>query len=494
MSILNKIRETYGVACDTDSYKLSHHPQYLQGADKMMSYIESRGGMFDSVVWFGMQLIIKEYMLERVTHEQVDNLIAFEKAHFGGNCTPDLEIAFRAVVDDYDGKLPIKIRSAAEGSIIPVKNVLATIETTVADPRIFSLVSYFETKLLRVWAPTTVATMSYNIRKVILDGLTRSSESPLEQIPFKLHDFGARGVSAMETAAFAGAGHLVSFMGSDTLVAIMAANIGYNTEMAGFSIPASEHSTTTMWGPAGEYDFVDNMFNHYAKPGAIFATVADSFDILDFIDNIAPQFKERLEESGATWVLRPDSSDPVQMPVECVRRLAKHFGYTTNAKGYKVLNNVRVIQGDGIDIDDVKNIVNTMLDEKWSIDNIAFGMGGGLLQKNDRDTQMCAMICCAARVDGEWIDVYKSPVIYNADNWEPLDPKVDDAGFKTSKKGRLELVRDIRSNEYITLNEKDARMYKGRFGWEFALETVYENGKMVKEFTFDEVRKNAGTL
>lgn len=492
--IIYQIRQKYGIVSDTDSYKMTHHCQYRLGADMMVSYIESRGGMFDACVFFGLQFIIKEYMLQRLTHSQVDNIVAFEREHFMGNYTEDLEIALRAIVNEYDGRFPIRIRAAEEGLVIPVKNVLATIETTVPDPRIFSIVSYFETKLLRVWSPTTVATMSYEIRKIIYEGLEKSSMDPDGQIPFKLHDFGSRGGSSMETIAFAGGGHLVSFMGSDTTMAILATNLAYHCSMSAFSIPASEHSTTTMEGRDGEEAFISRMFDNFAKPGAIFATVIDSFAALNFIDKLAPKFKDRLIESGATWVLRPDSSDAIEMPIETIRRLSKHFGYTTNEKGFKVLNNVRVIQGDGINIYDVQSIVNKLIEEKWSIDNIAFGMGGGLLQKNDRDTQKFAMKCCAARINGEWIDVYKDPEIYNPETWELLDTKKGENGFKTSKRGRLELMYNTQTKDYKTMCLDSAEGYDGKYGWRKMLDTVYEDGYLVKDLTLDQIRKNAGTF
>jgi nicotinamide phosphoribosyltransferase len=273
----------------------------------------------------------------------------------------------------------------------------------------------------------------------------------------------------------------------------MAANLGYNEEMSAFSIPASEHSTTTMWGPDGEQAFVDNMFKNYAKEGAIFATVADSFDILNFVDRIAPKMKDRLIESGATWVIRPDSGDPVLTPINVVEKLAEHFGYEVNAKGFKVLNNVRVIQGDGINIDDVRDIVDIMIQKGWSIDNIAFGMGGGLLQKNNRDTQKFAMKCCAARIDGEWVDVYKDPKIYDPNTWGVIN-KQGDNGFKTSKKGRLELMYNSQTDTWETMPKSIANDYNGKFGWTKKLETVYENGRLVKDLTLAQVRANAGTF
>jgi len=334
--IMYQIRQKYGVVGDTDSYKLTHIPQYKKGGDKMVSYFEARGGAYDRVMNYGAQMIAKEYFLQRLTHTQVDNMIAWANEHMAGNMVDDLEIALRAVVDELGGRLPIRIRNAKEGLMIPIKNVLLTIETTIPDERFFSLVSYFETKIVRIWSPMTVATTSYYVRQAIMSALEKSSDDPAAEINFKFHDFGSRGVGGMEVAAFAGSAHLVSSMGSDTIVAVQAIEFAYGMRMAGYSIPASEHSTTTTHGPNGEVDLVSQMFDAYAKPGAIFATVIDSYDAMNFIRNIAPQFKDRLIESGATWVFRPDSGDPIKTPVQVVVELEKVFGTTVNTKGYKV--------------------------------------------------------------------------------------------------------------------------------------------------------------
>lgn len=484
MSIIQEIRETYGAAGDTDSYKFSHPAQYPAGTERLMSHIFSRGSeQFDEVQWFGLQLVIKEHLLRQMTHKQVDNIIAFQREHLFGVEIDELEVALRAVVDDYNGYMPLKIRAIPEGTVLPTKQLLATVESAVADERIIALTTYMETLLMRVWAPTTVATTSYHIKKIIYDGLLKSADDADAEIGFKLHDFGARGVSSMESAAFTGAAHLVNFLGSDTTVGIMAANIGYNEQMSGFSIPATEHSTTTSFGRDGEEAFVGQMFDKFAKPGAIFATVADSYDIKHFVDNIVPKFLKRLRASGATWVIRPDSGDPVLTPVELVKRLGRIAGFTYNGKGYKVLENVRVIQGDGIDIEDVRKIVELLLEDNWSISNIAFGMGGGLLQKNNRDTLKFAMKACARYTDGQWIDVYKDPTIYDATTWEPIS-----SSFKKSMAGRLELMYNGRDYRTVRVEEVAAMMSAG---YTPMLETVYDSGKLIRDMTFAEVRENA---
>jgi nicotinamide phosphoribosyltransferase len=485
--IMYQIRQKYGVVGDTDSYKLSHIPQYIKGADKMISYFESRGGKRDRVMNFGMQMLVKEYLFQRLTRSQVYNMIEWATEHMSGNMVKDLEISLLRVVNELDGKLPIRIRNAPEGLMIPIKNVLFTIETTIPGTEWFSVVSYFETKLVRVWAAMTVGTTSWYVREAVLEALEKSSDDPAAEINFKFHDFGSRGVPDMTTAAFNGAAHLVSSMGTDTVVAVQALEFAYNIRMAGYSIPASEHSTTTTHGPDGEIQLITQMFDAYAKPGAIFATVADSYDIMNFIRNYTPLFKERLIESGATWVIRPDSGDPIKMPVQCVIELEKVFGTTTNKKGYKVLNHVRVIQGDGIVPEQVTEILNALMDLGYSASNMAFGMGGGLLQKVNRDTHKFALKCSAVRVNGEWIDVYKDPSVYDED-WNVIEEE----SFKSSKAGLLELVYNAALDEYRTVREEE--LYELGSDWKPMLETVYEDGYLVRDMTFDEVRQNAGTL
>ena len=250
-------------------------------------------------------------------------------------------------------------------------------------------------------------------------------------LPFKLHDFGARGVSSSESACIGGAAHLASgAMGSDTLEGIWTANYFYKITMAGFSIPAAEHSTITSWGMTKEDEIAayGNMLTVYAKPGAILAVVSDSTDIYWACKEAwGVYLKQRVIDSGCTLVVRPDSGDPETVTLKCIEILGDQFGWTMNSKGYKVLKNVRLIQGDGVNERSIKNILANFRVHGWSADNIAFGMGGALLQGINRDTLGFAMKCCAIRVNGVWRDVKKNPIT--------------DSG-KKSKAGRISLYKD----------------------------------------------------
>lgn len=264
-------------------------------------------------------------------------------------------------------------------------------------------------------------------------------------------------------------------MGTDTFEGIMGAMTYYNSEVCGFSIPASEHSTITSWGSEGELDAFKNMIEQFAGEGKLFACVSDSYDIYDAVSEKWPSLKQQLLEKGGTLVVRPDSGDPMTMPIEVIERLMDKLGYTTNSKGYKVLPPyVRVIQGDGIDHSSLPQLVDNMIAAGLSIDNLAFGMGGGLLQKVNRDTLKYAMKASARRdADGVWHDVFKDPI--------------SDPG-KTSKRGRLGLVHNcgVGSCSFKTIPENIAND-KGKN----LLRTVFLDGKLLVDEDFDTIRERA---
>jgi len=458
------------IILNTDSYKVSMFKQYPAGTTGVYSYIESRGGRYDRTVFFGLQAFIKEYLLEPITQSDID--VADEILTLHGE--PFNRAGWQYILDKHAGYLPVVIRAVPEGTVVPVKNVLATIENT--DPECFWLTTWLETALLRaIWYPTTVATQSYTIKKVILDYLEKTGDPSL--IDFKLHDFGARGVSSLESAAIGGAAHLVNFMGSDTVSGVLYAREFYNAGIAGFSIPAAEHSTITSWGRDNEVNAYDNMLTQFAKPGSIVAVVSDSYDIFNAASSLwGEALREKVIASGATVVIRPDSGDPLTINQQLIEILGQKFGYTKNAKGFKVLNNVRLIQGDGVNELTIRSILGGFMAMGWSADNIAFGMGGALLQQVDRDTQKFAMKCSAVEIgSGNWIDVQKDPI---------TDPG------KRSKAGCVTLWQS--GGEYVSAVNKPTGWHDRGIGdFVDVLETIYCDGKLVKEITFDEVRANA---
>ena len=291
-----------------------------------------------------------------------------------------------------------------------------------------------------------------------------TSDDAESQLPFKLHDFGARGTSSEESAMLGGMAHLVNFQGTDTLSAIVGARRYYGASMTGFSIPASEHSTMTSWGKEGESDAYANMIEKFGGEGKIFAVVSDSYDIYNAVSNLwGERLKSMLKKSKATVVIRPDSGEPREMVLEVMKRVYKAFGGYTNNKGYIVLDDcVRIIQGDGVDKKSIKDILESLKQNGFSADNIAFGMGGGLLQHPNRDNFAFAMKASAVSVDGKWRDIYKDPI---------TDTK------KRSKRGRLALTDSF---ETVRLEELGERKN--------ILKPIYREGKLLVESSVDEIR------
>lgn len=460
---------------NTDSYKASHWLQYPPGTDATFFYVESRGGTYDRTLFFGLQAILKEYLAKPITHADVDEA----RDLFAAHGEPFNEAGWRYIVDHHGGLLPIRIRAVPEGMVVPTHNALMTIEST--DPMAYWVPSYLETMLLRIWYPVTVATISWHAKQTIRQFLERTSDDPEGQLPFKLHDFGARGVSSVESAAIGGAAHLVNFMGTDTVSGLCLARAHYHEPMAGYSIPAAEHSTITSWGRENEVEAYRNMLRQFAKPGSIVAIVSDSYDIYHAIrEHWGKTLKDEVIRSGATVVIRPDSGDPVAVVHQCLELLDEAFGHTVNGKGFKVLNHVRVIQGDGINPTSIRAILERVTSAGYATDNVAFGMGGALLQQLNRDTQKFALKCSAARVNGRWIDVYKDPVT--------------DKG-KQSKRGRMTLLQHREYGQFRTepvpAEAASLADVHKPLGFDEAMATIWEDGRIVNDWTFADVRARA---
>ena len=315
-----------------------------------------------------------------------------------------------------------------------------------------------------------MATKSWYCKQIIKRYLEKTADDCLG-LDFKLHDFGARGASSNETAALGGCAHLVNFKGTDTIAAILLAKKYYNEPMAGFSIPAAEHSTITSWGREGECAAYRNMLSQFSGEGKLVAVVSDSYDLWHAIDELwGRELKQQVIDNGGTVIIRPDSGEPVDVVSQTINKLMACFGHEVNSKGYKVLPNfIRVIQGDGISLSTIEEILATLTQQGISAENIAFGMGAELLQKVNRDTQRFAMKASCIKVNGQWRDIYKAPVTDNG---------------KRSKKGRLALIQTDNGIATVLKDELQGRQN--------LLEPVYKNGQLLREYTFSDIRLRVG--
>jgi len=451
----------------SDSYKHSHFLQYPEGTKFVSSYIEARGNaaVDGKVLFFGIQAFIQDYLMKPITLSDIDEAGELLEKHG----LPFNRDGWLHIWKHHNGYLPLEIEALPEGSIVERGTPLVQVRNT--DPEVPWLTSFIETALLRaVWYATSVATLSFVTKVIIYDTALKTSDAP--DIAFKLHDFGGRGVSSGESAGIGGMAHLVNFQGTDTLEALLAVRRVYQEKdgCAGFSIPASEHSTMTAWGRQHETDAYSNMLDKFGD--GLFSVVSDSYDLFNALENIyGSSLKEKIQNIDGKLIIRPDSGDPVTTPIKVLETLWNKFGGTTNSKGFKVLHEkIGVIQGDGMNLNSISRLCRALIENRWSIDNIAFGMGGGLLQGHSRNDLNFAMKANAIDTGAGWADLQKKPA---------TDPA------KTSKAGR-QIVIDT-GHGLIAIKESEARPDEKLKN---LLKVVYSDG-MSQLTSFADVRERA---
>lgn len=479
-----KTLELDNITLLTDSYKLNHWNQYPKDIEAVYSYFESRrGGQFEKTVFFGLQFLIKKHFLGKVvTREKIEEGATLAKAHFGSD-TLFNRAGWEYILEEHDGVLPVRIRAVPEGTPVSLNNVMMTVENL--DPKCFWLTNYLETLLTHVWYSSVVATLSHHVKtkiKAYLDDTCDYDEATKKTIlGFMLHDFGYRGTSSNESAGIGGCSHLVNFLGTDTVIAMLYANKYYNAPLDGlaYSVPATEHSVMTSCGPRGEEAVLDQLIEEYDQ--GILSVVSDSYNIERFVNEYIRARKDKILNRKPNaigvckFVVRPDSlrykyDTPEDQMVWITEALWDIFGGTVNSKKKRVLNpKVGVLWGDGIDSAGIEKILKAVSDAGFSVESLVFGMGGGLLQKVNRDTQRSAFKCSAQLRGGKWLDIQKNPLDLT----------------KVSKAGRLALIRGDKDGDFHTVRDD------GISDDDNYLKVVFENGKLVKEYSFDEVRMNA---
>lgn len=450
----------------TDSYKVTHHYFYPKGTEKIYSYLESRmGAEFNKTIFYGLQYLIKKYLEGQVvTTEKVEEAKRLIDAHIGPDIFNSEDWFY--IAEKLDGKLPIEIKAVSEGTPVDVGNVLMTVENT--DKRCYWLPNYLESLLLQVWYPSTVATLSAEVRKLCNFYLEVTGSSK-DNLDFMLHDFGYRGATSTESSRLCGSAHLLNFAGTDTIPALTIPENYYNdSEIYGFSVQATEHSVMTSQGPDKEFEQVLNVLNN-AKDG-ILSIVIDSYNYRNFLteagrkgSKINVAINKFLAKEGNKVVFRPDSGEPVSTTLDCLSILGDGFGVKTTSKGYKIFDsNIGLLWGDGLNYHKIRDILFGMKRNGWAAENIIFGMGGGLHSNVNRDTQRNAFKCSAQKRNGKWYDIFKNP----------LDSS------KKSKSGRFKLIKE--GKNYITVSIEDERPD--------CLKTVFKDGDLLINQSFKDIK------
>jgi nicotinamide phosphoribosyltransferase len=485
-----------------DFYKSGHIRQYPDNTTLIYSNFTPRSGSHfpipgtSKVLFVGLQGIVKWLLIDLWNKEFFEKPLSEVLDSYNYRMNSSLgvgSVSCNHIVELHKlGYLPLEIKALPEGSLVPFKIPFLTIKNTL--PEFFWLVNYLEDMLsAEGWKSSTNATIAYKYRE-LLDRYARLTGAPMDFCAWQGHDFSFRGLSGVYDASSSGIGHLVSFLGTDTVPSLDYIDEYYKGSgtFIGGSVPATEHSVMCMGGEETELETFSRLLDLY--PEGVLSIVSDTWNFWNVITNTAATLKDKILARKpnalgmAKVVFRPDSGDPVRIicgdstidsnsaprrgAVECLWDL---FGGTINAAGYKVLHErVGLIYGDSITYERAHRILERLKDKGFASNNIVFGIGSYTYQHNTRDSLGFAMKATYGEVNGVGRELFKDPVT--------------DSGIKKSAKGLLRVEKD-QKEEFIL---QDQQTWEQEAGGE--LRTVFKDGKLLVDESFAEIRKRVGMV
>lgn len=474
-----------------DFYKADHRRQYPEGTELVYSNFTPRKFRLEGreeLVFFGLQYFVKEYLIkqwnEGFFNLPKDKVVNDYKRRMDNALGKD-SIPVEHIAQLHDlGYLPLVVKGLPEGTVVSPRIPVVTVYNTV--PEFFWLTNYLESLMSAIlWKPSTSATTAYQYRKTF-NAYAREtvSDTAIDFVFWQGHDFSFRGMSGIEDASISGAGHLLSFYGTDTVPAIDFHELYYkgdsDKEMIGGSVPATEHSVMCMGTKDNEIGTFERLIEAL-YPNGIVSIVSDTWDFWQVITDYLPKLKAKVLARNGKVVIRPDSGDPVKIiigdkdaapgspeykgAIECMWEI---FGGTVTEKGYKLLDaHIGLIYGDSITLQRQKDILEGLKAKGFASFNVVLGIGSYTYEYVTRDTYGFAMKATYGEVNGEARNIFK-------------DPKTDD-GTKRSAKGLLmvtEVDGQLQLKDECTWEEEKQGL----------LQTVFENGKLVREQSLSEIR------
>jgi nicotinamide phosphoribosyltransferase len=469
-----------------DFYKTDHRRQYPEGTELVYSNFTARGSRMagvDSVVVFGTQYFVKEFLIKQFNEEFFNKpkseVIGKYKRRMDTALGPNA-VSVAHLEDLHDlGYLPIEFKALAEGTVAPIKVPVLTIKNT--KPEFFWLTNFLETLTSCVlWHPMTSATIAHQYKKTLLKFANETSDM-VDFVGWQGHDFSMRGHTSVESACASGAGHLLSFTGTDTIPAIDFLENYYKAnsekELIGGSVPATEHSVMCLGGNETEQQTFDRLITQ-VYPEGIVSIVSDTWDYWKVLTQVVPNLKQQILKRNGKVVIRPDSGDPVKIlcgDPEATPGTVQHkgtiehlwevFGGEVNSKGYKQLDShIGVIYGDSITMERAEQICSLLKAKGFASTNLVLGIGSYTYQHVTRDTLGFAMKATYGVVNGKPVNIYKDPVTDN--------------GVKRSAKGLIRVNEDLTMTDQVTPEEEATGL----------LRTIFKDGKLVEETSLQEIR------
>lgn len=472
-----------------DFYKANHRIQYPPKTELVYSNFtprESRIPGVNQVVVFGVQYFVKEFLQnnfnENFFNKPLEEVLKTYKRRMDTSLGPN------AVSTDHiqalwnKGYLPLEIKALDEGTLVPLRVPVLTIQNT--DPDFFWLTNFVETLLSNaLWHPMTSATIAYEYRKILQNYANKTSDIP-ELVQWQGHDFSMRGQSSLESSMVSGAGHLLSFTGTDTIPAIDFLENYYEAnaekELIGGSVAATEHSVMCMGGNESELATYRRLITD-VQPNGIISIVSDTWDYWGVLTKVLPALKDQIMKRDGKLVIRPDSGNPADIicgdpsaPVGSPASLGTAqilwnlFGGTTNSKGYKQLDShIGMIYGDSITLEVCEDINQRLMALGFASTNMVYGIGSYTYQYVTRDTFGFAVKSTYGIVDGEARNIFK-------------DPQTDKRrNVKKSACGLLRVNEDLTLSEKVTPDEANTGLLK----------TVFLNGVATRPQSLSQIRE-----
>lgn len=474
-----------------DFYKAVHAEMLPAGITKSVSYFTprmSRIKRWDKVVMFGLQGFIKTYLIDYFNDEffnkPFDEVIAEYKRIMDASLGKDAYKIDKIEKLHKLGYLPIEVMALPEGTLVPMHVPMFGITNTHPD---FAWLPQSLESLISAesWHPMLAATVGYTYREIVNKYYGLTCDDNISRAK-ALGAFDFRGEECTESAIKAGAGWCLSFLNTATVPTISYLEEMYNCdctkEPVAFGSPSTEHSVMcSNYAVDGDEITLLRRLLTEIYPNTSFSAVLDSYDYWNIIDNVLPQLKPEIMAHNGCMLMRGDSGDCVEVVTKTVFKLWEHFGGMINNKGYKVLDpHVKAIYGDSITVQRCEEVYKILMENGFACSNVALGVGSfsfqcieedGILKPFTRDTFSSCIKATYCEIDGIPTPIFKNP---------------KEGGFKKSQKGccvvyKISEVGGITFEDGKTWNEvtnDNANL----------LETVFEDGKMTKEYTLAEIR------
>jgi len=465
------------------------------------------------VVFFGLQAFIKDFLIDQFNRnffQKPKEEVLTKYKHRIETSLGKGAITYDHIAALHDLQyLPIKIKAIKEGTVIPFGVPALTVVNT--NPEFFWLPNFFETVLSSsIWGPCTSATTARRYQQLFIKA-AQETVGDVGFVPYQGHDFSMRGMDQLSAAAISGAGHLLSFVGTDTIPAIEFLEQYYNAdstkELIGTSIPATEHSVMCMGTKESEIDTFKRLITQVYPKGFV-SIVSDTWDFWKVLTEMLPELKATILNREGKVVIRPDSGDPVKIicgdpnaPKDtpaykgAVQLLWEIFGGTMTSKGYKLLDqHIGLIYGDSITEERAAAIISGLKEKGFASINVVYGIGSFTYQYRTRDTQGWAMKATYGEICTEWLESMP-PKVKEVECREIFKDPITDDGTKKSARGLL-LVERVETYEPDSLGDLHFSGHvirvKDRVSWEEEatglLEPVFEDGKLLRDQTLHEIR------